>query len=1403
MRLLFLTFIVLLIFGEKTANAQVSFSARPSSLQLYPRDANDSALVNFSGVITTTGFSSAVFTMHKNGVLIDSIIAPLTYDNGNASFYYSRSIHAEKSHHRFKMYLVNNSIASLVYRVDSVCSGDAYLINGQSNATSIPNGPGSEPLYLWVRSFGTQSNSDTACEADTSWGLGNGANGNSHVSIGVWALRLGKMLADSSGIPVCIINGSRTGSRVIDHLPKVNHADLTSYYGRLLYRANKAAISQKAKALFWYQGESDTDTAYLLYASRFNQLHNAWKQDYNSQLKIVVVQTRPGCIITQSTIYHQQTREILRTFASIYPDVTLMTTVGLPNFDGCHFTTVGYQNFAQHLYSKLCDDFINKPAIPESDPPNILSAYYSKSDKTELSLIFDQEVLWPANINGYDLKDYIYLNGTATVMSGSSSGDTIKLQLSASSSATNITYLPGIFYAGTTNEYQGPWLLNSRNIGVPSFYQFNISENVSISAGSSTSLCQSDSMYLTTTSVGSSYQWFVDGVLISGANDQSFYAKTPGQYTLNVTTANNVTITSNAIAIVYGNANKPVINSTNNLTSFCNGGNLSLNCNSGAAWLWITGDTSSSITISAPGNYTVQITEQNGCTAVSDPITITVINLAKPVITADKQNLCAGDSIRLSINSNANPVWNNGVAQQSIYIHDSNEYSVTITDNIGCTASSDTISFIVHSLPTVSINATSLQACSGQSITLSSGSSASSYLWSTGQTTAGINVNTNGNYSLTITDQYGCVGIASSVPVNFYIPSKPLITAGKTILCAGQSTVLGIDSNSNNNGVQWLWNNGQTTSTITTGTQGNYTVTITEANGCTAVSDPFTITVINLAKPVITADKPNLCAGDSIRLSTNSNANPIWNNGVAQQFIYIKDNNNYSVSISNNGCSASSDTVSFAIHALPNAFISAPTLQACTGQSIAISSGNVASTYLWTTGQTTATINVNTNGNYGLTVTDQYGCRGIASSVTATFSSPVVTINPAGTVTICSGANQLLNGVCNSSSGTYQWYNNDIAISNATASIYNTTAAGTYKVIYTGNGCSTTSANTIIKTSSLPTSTFTISNQFDNCQDVIVTLTANTGTGLSYQWQKNMINIPGATNRVFVTSSSGSYRVITTNAAGCTKAATAKAIPVAGAPLPSASFTLSNQFDICQDTVVTLTGNSGTGLTYQWQKNTVDIPGATNRIYVTSTSGSYRVETFNTAGCSKASTAKVIPVVNTPSAIITASGPLTFCQGGNVTLTANSGSGYAYQWFNTSSITGATHQSYVANTAASYRVRVTNNAGCTKFSSFVKVTVNNCARENETISERDFSDLVIYPQPFTSDFILSFSNSKINSDNFYFEMYNLSGALVIQSKKIVFNNGEAIIDAGWLTPGIYFYKLTNEKTVYNGRVVKE
>ncbi|MEO1624236.1 MAG: hypothetical protein AAFV25_03690, partial [Bacteroidota bacterium] len=366
-------------------------------------------------------------------------------------------------------------------------------------------------------------------------------------------------------------------------------------------------------------------------------------------------------------------------------------------------------------------------------------------------------------------------------------------------------------------------------------------------------------------------------------------------------------------------------------TSICDGQSLVLDAGIASSYDWSTGATSQSISVSTPGSYAVTITDANGC-QVSDTLQVLVHGIPTISLGSDR-GFCLGDSLLLDAGTASSYEWSTGDNSQSIFVNASGNYAVTITDINGC-QNSDDINITVNNLPIVELgNDTVL--CQGNAITLDAGL-ASSYDWSTGDNSQTISVNASGNYSVTITDANGC---QNSDDINITVNNLPIVELGNdTVLCQGNSIMLdaGVASN-------YDWSTGDNSQTIAVNASGNYTVTITDANGCQN-SDDINITVNDL--PVVELGNDTaFCQGNSITLDAGLASSYDWSTGGNSQTIAVNASGNYAVTITDaNGCQ-NSDDINITVNDLPVVELGNDTAF-CQGNSITLDAG-LASSYDW------------------------------------------------------------------------------------------------------------------------------------------------------------------------------------------------------------------------------------------------------------------------------------------------------------------------------------------------------------------------------------------------------------------------------------------------------------------------
>ncbi|WP_316843054.1 gliding motility-associated C-terminal domain-containing protein, partial [Pedobacter gandavensis] len=296
------------------------------------------------------------------------------------------------------------------------------------------------------------------------------------------------------------------------------------------------------------------------------------------------------------------------------------------------------------------------------------------------------------------------------------------------------------------------------------------------------------------------------------------------------------------------------------------------------------------------------------------------------------------------------------------------------------------------------------------------------------------------------------------------------------------------------------------------------------------------------------------------------------------------------------------------------------------------------------------------------------------------------TITHTEATTFCDGGTVVLTS---SLADSYQWYKGGVAIDGETNRTYTATTSGDYSVKITLSGCeSLVSTPVTVTERPVPVATITHTEATTFCDGGTVVLTSSLAD--SYQWYKDNILIPTATNRTYTATISGNYTVKVTSLT-CQSAASAP-VTVTANPIPVATITVTGVTTFCNGGSALLT--SSLADSYQWYKNNILIPTATNRTYTATTSGNYSVKVTSLTCQSTASTAipiMVNPIPNPPT--ITAVNHGVFCVGGSTILTSSENSGN--QWFkNGILIPGATNKIYTATTPGEYSVMFTNLNGC-------------------------------------------------------------------------------------------------------------
>lgn len=479
--------------------------------------------------------------------------------------------------------------------------------------------------------------------------------------------------------------------------------------------------------------------------------------------------------------------------------------------------------------------------------------------------------------------------------------------------------------------------------------------------------CQGGSVTLTA-SAGSTYAWS------SGQTTQSITVSATGNYSVAVGNGSGCNAVSTPIAVTVLNKPAALIAPAGS-TSLCNGQTVALTASTGTSYLWSNGATSQQITVNTAGNYAVTVTGANGCTATSSNQAVTVNALPTAQVTASgATTLCQGGSVTLTATGGTSFLWSNGSTAPSITVNTSGNYNVTVTNSNSCSATSATTNVQVSSNPVVSVTGSGATSfCQGGSVTLTA-TGGTTYQWSTGETGNSINVTSSGNYSVVAANSNGCTSTSSATQVTAWANPNPTITVnGATALTNGQSTTLTASA-----GITYAWlPNGETTASINVSAAGNYSVQVTDNNGCSGISNITTISQVNQPAPVSiqAAGTTTICAGQSVALNANGGTNLLWAPGgqTTSSITASQSGTYYVYSRDSQGNVLSIDSATVIVNDKPMApWISYSYVPNQSYQLTAYEPSAV--NYLWSNGQTTAAITVGTVQTLSVIATNAFGC---------------------------------------------------------------------------------------------------------------------------------------------------------------------------------------------------------------------------------------------------------------------------------------------------------------------------------------------------------------------------------------------------------------------------------------------
>lgn len=438
---------------------------QPEDNQFYARDDHNEGTLFYNGTLEQPA-DSVFLKVYADDKLYKSESARPAADK---SYAFTVKLKPGMVKYKVEFGTGSGTSAKVLKTAGNLVCGDAYLIDGQSNAeaTGPNNGPGEDPetpLSTWIRSYGNQH------QGTTKGGWGNAVR--THIwgkpdygdhQIGAWGMVLANILVEQHGIPICIINGAYGGTPIFQHQPNPADRFDTSgefyrnphkIYGSLLTRITAARLTHGIRGVLWHQGENDQgsgaptgDYNWKSWQQYWVDMSAAWKQDFPNIRHYYIYQIWPSGCNMGGTPAGDMLLEAQRTLPFLFSNMRIMSTLGIVSGSSgrglCHFDLEGYAQMGKLMAPVVAQDNYGLSRVKALTAPNLTAARVSR-DGMVITLGFDQPVAWKD-----ECKAWFELDGKQAPIRGAKvAGNSLTLELAEPATAKTIAYVSGRIWDG-------------------------------------------------------------------------------------------------------------------------------------------------------------------------------------------------------------------------------------------------------------------------------------------------------------------------------------------------------------------------------------------------------------------------------------------------------------------------------------------------------------------------------------------------------------------------------------------------------------------------------------------------------------------------------------------------------------------------------------------------------------------------------------------------------------------------------------------------------------------------------------------------------------------------------------------------------------------------------------------
>jgi hypothetical protein len=720
-------------------------------------------------------------------------------------------------------------------------------------------------------------------------------------------------------------------------------------------------------------------------------------------------------------------------------------------------------------------------------------------------------------------------------------------------------------------------------------------------------------------------------------------------------------------------------------------------------------------------HYAIIKVKHNDNSTFTDTIFFTNAH-PKPSLTLNNNGTytaCVGANATMTASGASSYQWSNGLGSSATAAIPTAaagdaQYTVTGTGSNGCTATA-TAFVSVKPLPNITINGNAnatVNGCASATLTASGAATPQDYSWSNGTTsTNAITAPQTGNYTVTGTNNYGCTATATAT-VTIY--GNPTVTiSGPPSACS--DTVVALTASGAST---YVWKKdgatlSSTADTLHPSATGDYTVTGTDANGCSNTSTAHHFVRKETPQITITGTAA-ICSGNSTVLRAGSSLQGTtyhWSNNTDADTLLVSAGGTYSVTGTLNGCSSSA-TVPVNESPTPSApTVTNTSVSRCGQGQVTLEASTDAGSIVWyantSTMQATHTgsswsFDASVNITYYAAVLSAAGC--VSNRVPVSVTVNPVPDQPTAQDTSLCGTQTIALTATPAAGCTLSWFSDAQGtqpITNTTVTVSNTT---TYHVASnTAANCPSALKSVTVTVNPVPGAPTLSQTTYCKSEGNSLQLSATAGTnGDVLRWRIPTDNNPIQSNNgnymiaANVANPLGTYNVSTYNT---TTRCESQQVPVLVAATPTVGVT-ATPTAICEGDTVTL--NATGADSYSWGGN---VTGATVKM-TPATTTSYTVTGETSAGCTNTATVQV--TVNPLPGVPTVNATSVYACGGEVTLSATPATGTTLKWYDAEgALQGTGNNLALTNvtSATTYSVVDSNSStGCTSTPVSIAVT---------------------------------------------------------------------------------------------------